>query len=39
MAHAAVTTRSAADTALVLNVLADRDDDFAAEVAKAGTTV
>jgi aspartyl-tRNA(Asn)/glutamyl-tRNA(Gln) amidotransferase subunit A len=39
MAHAAVTTRSAADTALVLNVLAERDDDFAAEVAKADTKV
>jgi aspartyl-tRNA(Asn)/glutamyl-tRNA(Gln) amidotransferase subunit A len=39
MSHAAVTTRSAADTALVLNVLADRDDDFAAGVAKADTTV
>jgi len=39
MAHAAVTTRSAADTALVLNVLADRDDDFAAAVARADTTV
>jgi aspartyl-tRNA(Asn)/glutamyl-tRNA(Gln) amidotransferase subunit A len=35
MAHAAVTTRSAADTALVLNVLADRDgEDFAADIAK-----
>jgi len=39
MAHAAVTTRSAADTALVLNVLADRGGDFAAEVAKADTRV
>jgi aspartyl-tRNA(Asn)/glutamyl-tRNA(Gln) amidotransferase subunit A len=39
MSHAAVTTRSAADTALVLNVLADRDDDFAAGVAKADTRV
>jgi aspartyl-tRNA(Asn)/glutamyl-tRNA(Gln) amidotransferase subunit A len=39
MSHAAVTTRSAADTALVLNVLADRDDDFAAGVAKADTKV
>ena len=37
MSHAAVTTRSAADTALVLNVLADRDDDFAAGIAKADT--
>jgi aspartyl-tRNA(Asn)/glutamyl-tRNA(Gln) amidotransferase subunit A len=35
MAHAAVTTRSAADTALVLNVLADRDNDLAAEIVKA----
>jgi aspartyl-tRNA(Asn)/glutamyl-tRNA(Gln) amidotransferase subunit A len=39
MAHAAVTTRSAADTALVLNVLADRDDDFSAAVAEADTKV
>ena len=39
MAHAAVTTRSAADAALVLNVLADRDDDFAAETARADTRV
>ena len=39
MAHAAVTTRSAADTALVLNVLADRKDDFAAGIAKADTQV
>ncbi len=39
MAHAAVTTRSAADTALVLNVLAQRDEDFAAEVAKVNTKV
>ena len=39
MAHAAVTTRSALDTALVLNVLADRGDDFAAEVARADTRV
>ena len=37
MAHAAVTTRSAADTALVLNALADGDDDFALAVAKGGT--
>jgi aspartyl-tRNA(Asn)/glutamyl-tRNA(Gln) amidotransferase subunit A len=35
MAHAAVTTRSAADTALVLNALADRDQDFAAALTKA----
>ena len=39
MAHAAVTTRSVADTALVLNVLTDRDDDFAAHVAKGDTRV
>jgi aspartyl-tRNA(Asn)/glutamyl-tRNA(Gln) amidotransferase subunit A len=39
MAHAAVTTRSAADTALMLNVLADRSDDFAAGIAKADTRV
>ena len=39
MAHAAVTTRSAADTALVLNALADRDVDFAAAVARVDTTV
>jgi aspartyl-tRNA(Asn)/glutamyl-tRNA(Gln) amidotransferase subunit A len=39
MSHAAVTTRSAADTALVLNVLADRDGDFAAAVARADTNV
>jgi aspartyl-tRNA(Asn)/glutamyl-tRNA(Gln) amidotransferase subunit A len=39
MSHAAVTTRSAADTALVLNVLADRDGDFAAGLAQADTRV
>jgi aspartyl-tRNA(Asn)/glutamyl-tRNA(Gln) amidotransferase subunit A len=39
MAHAAVTTRSAADTALVLNAVADRDEDFALAVAGADTTV
>ena len=39
MAHAGVTTRSAADTALLLNVLADRDDDFAAAIAKGDTKV
>ena len=39
MAHAAVTTRSAADTALVLNALAARDDDFAAGMAKGATQV
>jgi aspartyl-tRNA(Asn)/glutamyl-tRNA(Gln) amidotransferase subunit A len=38
MAHAAVTTRRVADTALVLNVLTDRDHDFAAGVASTGTT-
>jgi aspartyl-tRNA(Asn)/glutamyl-tRNA(Gln) amidotransferase subunit A len=37
MAHAGVTTRSAADAALVLNVLADRADDFAAAIATADT--
>jgi aspartyl-tRNA(Asn)/glutamyl-tRNA(Gln) amidotransferase subunit A len=39
MAHAALTTRSAADTALVLNVLADRNDDFVAAVARNDTRV
>jgi aspartyl-tRNA(Asn)/glutamyl-tRNA(Gln) amidotransferase subunit A len=39
MAHAGVTTRGAADTALVLNALADRGDDFAAAVARADTKV
>src|SRR5215217_4943536 len=39
MAHAAVTTRSAADTALVLNALAARDEDFAAGINEADTTV
>ena len=39
MSHAAVTTRSAADTALVLTVLADRDDDFAAGIADADARV
>jgi len=39
MAHAAVTTRSAADTALVLNAVASRDEDFAAGVVRADTTV
>src|SRR5215204_1378437 len=39
MAHAAVTTRSAADTALVLNALADCDDDFAAALARADRTL
>jgi aspartyl-tRNA(Asn)/glutamyl-tRNA(Gln) amidotransferase subunit A len=39
MAHAAVTTRSAADTALMLNVLADRHDDFAAGIAEVDPEV
>ena len=39
MAHAAVTTRSASDTALVLNAVAARDEDFAAGVTTADTTV
>lgn len=39
MSHAAVTTRSAADTALVLNVLADRGDDFAAGLVRADRKV
>jgi aspartyl-tRNA(Asn)/glutamyl-tRNA(Gln) amidotransferase subunit A len=39
MAHAAVTTRSAADTALVLNALAARDEDFVAGLVRADTTV
>jgi aspartyl-tRNA(Asn)/glutamyl-tRNA(Gln) amidotransferase subunit A len=39
MAHAAVTTRSVADVTLVLSVLTDRDDDFAAGIRKADTTV
>src|SRR5215207_3405346 len=38
MAHAAVTTRSAADAALALNALAVRDEDFAAGIAGADTT-
>jgi aspartyl-tRNA(Asn)/glutamyl-tRNA(Gln) amidotransferase subunit A len=37
MAHAAVTTRSAADTALMLNVLAGRNEDFAAAIGKGDT--
>jgi aspartyl-tRNA(Asn)/glutamyl-tRNA(Gln) amidotransferase subunit A len=37
MAHAAVMTRSAADTAIVLNVLAEREEDFAAAAATADT--
>src|SRR5215203_3434539 len=39
MAHAAVTTRSAADTALMLNALADCDDDFAAALARGDRTL
>lgn len=39
MAHAAVTTRSAADTALVLNAVAARDEDFAAGLATTDTKV
>jgi len=39
MAHAGVTTRSASDTALVLNVVTARDEDFAAGVVRADTTV
>jgi aspartyl-tRNA(Asn)/glutamyl-tRNA(Gln) amidotransferase subunit A len=39
MSHAAVTARSVADTALVLNVLAHRDHDFAAGAATAETKV
>ena len=39
MSHAGVTTRSAADTALVVNVLADRGDDFSAGAARTNTRV
>ena len=39
MAHAGVTTRSAADTAFMLKVLADRDEDFALAIAHADTRV
>ena len=39
MAHGAVTTRSASDTALVLNAVANRDEDFAAGVTRADRTV
>jgi aspartyl-tRNA(Asn)/glutamyl-tRNA(Gln) amidotransferase subunit A len=39
MAHGAVTTRSASDTALVLNAVAARDEDFAAGVTRADRTV
>jgi aspartyl-tRNA(Asn)/glutamyl-tRNA(Gln) amidotransferase subunit A len=39
MAHAAVTTRSAADTALVLNAVAASNVDFAAGVAEADKKV
>ena len=39
MAHAGVTTRSVADTALVLNAVTARDEDFATGVARRDTTV
>ena len=39
MAHAAVTTRSALDTALVLNAVTARDENFVAGVTEADTTV
>jgi aspartyl-tRNA(Asn)/glutamyl-tRNA(Gln) amidotransferase subunit A len=39
MAHAAVTTRSASDTALVLNAVTARDEDFATGVVRPDTTV
>ncbi len=39
MSHAAVTTRCAADTALVLNVLANRDEDFAAAATEVDTKI
>ena len=39
MAHAAVTTRSASDTALVLNALTSRDEDFAAGITTGDTAV
>ena len=39
MAHAAVTTRSASDTALVLNAVSARDEDFATGLVRADTTV
>jgi aspartyl-tRNA(Asn)/glutamyl-tRNA(Gln) amidotransferase subunit A len=39
MAHAAVTTRSASDTALVLDAVAERDEHFAAALDTADTRV
>ncbi len=39
MAHAAVTTRSVADAAIVIRVLTDRGEDLAVGVAKADRTV
>jgi aspartyl-tRNA(Asn)/glutamyl-tRNA(Gln) amidotransferase subunit A len=39
MAHAGLTTRSAADAALVLSALADRDNDFVAAVSSSDATV
>jgi aspartyl-tRNA(Asn)/glutamyl-tRNA(Gln) amidotransferase subunit A len=39
MAHAAVTTRSVGDTALVLDVLADRNEELAVVIGKADTKV
>jgi aspartyl-tRNA(Asn)/glutamyl-tRNA(Gln) amidotransferase subunit A len=39
MAHAAVTTRSVSDTALVLNAVADRDEDFGAGIVRPDTKV
>jgi aspartyl-tRNA(Asn)/glutamyl-tRNA(Gln) amidotransferase subunit A len=39
MAHAAVTTRTAGDTALVLDALACRHENFAAAIVKADTKV
>ena len=39
MSHAAVTTRTAADTALVLSVLGEHADDLIAELAPPDTTV
>lgn len=39
MAHAAVTTRSAADTAFVVNALTNRDQDFAAVLATSTATL
>jgi aspartyl-tRNA(Asn)/glutamyl-tRNA(Gln) amidotransferase subunit A len=39
MAHAAVTTRSVADTALVLDAVAERDEDFVVAVTRTDTKV